>query len=62
VPILGDIGTDDPRAFTFKIACSLNNPNSVQQSISKSFKWLPNKPNASAHPIPNLSASPLGSL
>jgi hypothetical protein len=52
VPILGDIGTDDPRAFTFKISCTLTSPNAVQQSISKSFKWLPNKPNASAHPIP----------
>ncbi|HEY9793014.1 MAG TPA: AsmA-like C-terminal region-containing protein [Candidatus Obscuribacterales bacterium] len=55
VPILGDIGTDDPRAFTFKISCTLTNPNAVQQSISKTFKWLPNKPNASAHPIPGFS-------
>jgi hypothetical protein len=54
VPILGDIGTDDPRAFMFKIACSLASPNAVQQSISKSFRWLPNKPNASAHPVPGL--------
>src|ERR1700721_243243 len=26
VPLLGDIGTDDPRAFTFKISCSLTSP------------------------------------
>jgi AsmA-like C-terminal region len=64
VPILGDIGTDDPRAFTFKIACLLNNSNAMAQSISKSFRWLPNKPNASAHPVPglpnllNLSSNP----
>ena len=52
VPILGDIGTDDPRAFTFKIASVLDGSNGVTNSIGKSFKWLPNKPNASAHPIP----------
>jgi hypothetical protein len=57
VPILGDIGADDPRAFIFKVAGSLNTPNAVQQSISKSFHWLPNKPNASAHPVPWLPAS-----
>lgn len=55
LPILGDIGTDDPRAFTFKIAGVLNSSDAVTHSIQKSFKWLPNKPNASAHPIPGLN-------
>lgn len=54
VPILGDIGTDDPRAFTFKVAANLESADAVSRSIEKSFKWLPNKPNASAHPIPGL--------
>ncbi len=53
-PILGDIGTDDPRAFTFKVAAASTSPDAVSKSIEKSFKWLPNKPNASAHPIPGL--------
>jgi hypothetical protein len=51
LPIIGDIGTDDPRAFTFKIAAALDSPDAVSKSIEKSFKWLPNKPNASAHPV-----------
>lgn len=54
IPIIGDIGTDDPRAFTFKIAAALDSPDAVSRSIEKSFKWLPNKPNASAHPLPGL--------
>lgn len=54
LPIIGDIGTDDPRAFTFKIAANLDSPDAVTKSIEKSFKWLPNKPNASAHPVPGL--------
>jgi hypothetical protein len=52
VPLLGDIAADDPRAFTFKVACDLDKPDAMQHSISKTFRWLPNKPNASAHPIP----------
>jgi hypothetical protein len=53
-PILGDIGSDDPRAFSFKVVAALTTPNAVAQSIEKSFKWLPNKPNASAHPLPGI--------
>ena len=51
LPIIGDIGTDDPRAFTFKIAAALDSSDAVSKSIEKSFKWLPNRPNASAHPV-----------
>jgi hypothetical protein len=54
LPILGDIATTDPRAFTFKVAAPLSTPNAVAQSIQRTFKWLPNKPNASAHPIPGM--------
>lgn len=54
LPILGDIGTDEPRAFTFKVATNQESPDAMTRSIEKSFKWLPNKPNASAHPIPGL--------
>jgi hypothetical protein len=54
LPILGDIASDDPRAFTFKVAANVDSPDAMAKSIEKSFKWLPNKPNASAHPIPGL--------
>lgn len=55
LPILGDIAADDPRAFTFKVGAALDSPDSISHSIQKSFKWLPNKPNASAHPIPGIN-------
>ncbi|HEY9785297.1 MAG TPA: AsmA-like C-terminal region-containing protein [Candidatus Obscuribacterales bacterium] len=54
LPLLGDIASDRPRAFTFKIASPLEQPKLVAQSIEKSFKWLPTKPLASAHPVPGI--------
>lgn len=55
LPVLGDIASDKPRAFAFKINSPLDKPKSVGQSIEKSFHWLPSKPRASAHPIPGIN-------
>ncbi|MBI4532880.1 MAG: hypothetical protein HY711_02945, partial [Candidatus Melainabacteria bacterium] len=53
-PILGDLATDRPRAFVFQVASPLGKPEAIVQSIEKSFHWLPNYPNATAHPVPGL--------
>jgi uncharacterized protein involved in outer membrane biogenesis len=55
LPVLGDIASDKPRAFAFKINSPLDKPKAVGQSIEKSFHWLPSKPRASAHPLPGLA-------
>lgn len=55
LPVLGDIASDKPRAFSFKINSPIDKPKSVGQSIEKSFHWLPSKPRASAHPLPGLT-------
>lgn len=55
LPVLGDIASDKPRAFAFKINSPLDKPKAVGQSIEKSFHWLPSKPRASAHPLPGLT-------
>lgn len=54
IPLLGDIASDNPRAFTFFAKGPVNSSNTIAHSIEKSFKWLPNKPHASAHPIPGI--------
>lgn len=59
LPILGDIAADKPRTFTFKMNAPLNDPKVLAQSIEKSFKWLPSKPLASAHPVPGIDAKML---
>lgn len=51
LPVLGDLASDKPRTFTFNVAAPLEEPKVVAQSIEKSFKWLPSKPLASAHPV-----------
>jgi hypothetical protein len=56
-PILGEIASDNPRAFTFRIFAPPTNTNLIGQSIEKTFRWLPNKPNASAHPLPGQKLS-----
>jgi hypothetical protein len=55
VPVLGDIANDRPRTFSFQISSPLDKPHAISQSIEKSFAWLPSMPNASAHPLPELS-------
>src|SRR5262249_12939392 len=47
IPLLGDIASDKPRAFTFKVQGPTDQPKLVARSIEKSFHWLPNQPGAS---------------
>jgi AsmA-like C-terminal region len=54
LPLLGDIASDRPRTFQFKVSAPLDKPKMLSQSIEKSFHWLPVHANASAHPLPNL--------
>ena len=54
LPLLGDIANDDPRAFTFSVTTPTEPPKLMTQAVEKSFKWLPNKPFASAHPVPGI--------
>lgn len=54
LPLLGDIANDDPRAFRFSVQTSAESPKLLTQAAEKSFKWLPNKPFASAHPVPGI--------
>ena len=54
LPIIGDIASDKPRTFAFKVNAPATDTKLVTKSIEKSFKWLPNKQAASAHPVPGL--------
>lgn len=54
LPVLGDIASDRPRAFTFRVATTMDDPRAIAHSIEKTFRWLPNQANASAHPLPGL--------
>lgn len=54
LPILGDIANDDARAFRFEVLASADNQKLITQSVEKSFKWLPNRPFASPHPVPGM--------
>lgn len=54
LPILGDIASDHPRAFSFKVKHNKDDNQDISRSIEKSFAWLPSKPTATAHPIPGL--------
>ena len=54
LPVLGEIASNKPRTFSFKVSAPLDNPKVLAQSIEKSFHWLPSKPGATAHPVPEL--------
>lgn len=54
LPILGNLASDRPRTFMFKIWGPMDKPKTIAQSIEKTFQWLPERPNASAHPVPGL--------
>ena len=54
LPVLGDIASDRPRAFTFRVATTMDDRRAIAHSIEKTFRWLPNQANASAHPLPGL--------
>lgn len=55
LPLIGSIASDKPRTFTFVITAPLDNPDVIAKSIMKTFKWLPNKPAATAHPVPGIN-------
>lgn len=54
LPLLGDIANDDPRAFAFSVDTPTEPARLMTEAAEKSFKWLPNKPFASAHPVPGI--------
>lgn len=54
LPLIGEISGERPRAFSFDIAANMTKAKEVTQSIEKSFRWLPSRVNASAHPVPEL--------
>jgi hypothetical protein len=54
LPIIGDIASNKPRTFAFKVNSPSNDTKLVTKSIERSFKWLPNKQAASAHPVPGI--------
>ncbi|MBK9144006.1 MAG: AsmA family protein [Candidatus Melainabacteria bacterium] len=55
LPVIGAIATDKPRTFTFKVDAPLDQPKVLAKSIEKNFKWLPNRPTATAHPVPGIT-------
>lgn len=54
LPIIGEIASDKPRTFSFVADANMTDAKQITKSIEKSFKWLPNKQAASAHPVPGL--------
>lgn len=54
LPVIGDITSDKPRAFSFHVVAPSNQPSTIAKSIIKSFGWLPSQPKASAHPVPQI--------
>lgn len=59
LPILGRLGTDrKPRAFEFVAAGNFDDPSTFTKSVMKTFKWLPNVPFATPHPVFGVGAPP----
>jgi hypothetical protein len=54
LPVLGEIASNKPRTFGFKVMAPLDNSKLLVSSIEKSFHWLAPKPGATAHPVPGL--------
>ncbi|MBS1996715.1 MAG: hypothetical protein JSS86_10405, partial [Cyanobacteria bacterium SZAS LIN-2] len=54
LPLIGDIASDKPRTFSFKVDAPATDAKQITRTIEKSFKWLPNKQSASAHPVPGI--------
>ncbi len=50
LPILGNVASDGPRQFTFRILAPYDQPKLVSQSIEKSFRWTEDRPLATALP------------
>ncbi len=54
LPLIGDIAADKPRTFSFTSNANMADAKAITKSIEKTFKWLPNKAAASAHPVPGI--------
>jgi hypothetical protein len=54
LPLIGEIASDKPRTFSFKVDAAATDAKQITHTIERSFKWLPNKQAASAHPVPGL--------
>jgi hypothetical protein len=54
LPLIGDIAADKPRTFSFVSNANMADAKAITKSIEKTFKWLPNKAAASAHPVPGI--------
>ncbi|MBX9877130.1 MAG: hypothetical protein K2Y22_01610 [Candidatus Obscuribacterales bacterium] len=54
LPVIGDIASDKPRAFSFHVVAPSNQPQTIAKSIIKSFGWLQSQPKATAHPVPQI--------
>ena len=51
LPILGEINPDRSRTFEFKLKSPVDEPKAITQSAERTFRWLPSRPTASAHPV-----------
>ncbi len=54
LPIIGEIASDKPRTFSFIADANMADAKQITKSIEKTFKWLPNRQAASAHPVPGI--------
>ncbi len=57
LPVLGDISSERPRAFSFKILAPYDQPDTISRSIEKSFKWVQTRPNGTVRSIPGIAAN-----
>jgi uncharacterized protein involved in outer membrane biogenesis len=51
LPILGELNPDRSRTFIFRLNSPLDEPKAITQSAERTFRWLPSRPTASAHPV-----------
>lgn len=57
IPVIGNLGNTEPRPFAFKMDGTMDDPDSFNKSIKKTFKFLPNKPKTT-YPIQGITAQP----
>jgi len=57
LPVIGDINSERPRAFSFKILAPYDQPETISRSIEKSFKWVQTRPNGTVRSIPGIAAN-----
>ncbi|HEY9681985.1 MAG TPA: AsmA-like C-terminal region-containing protein [Oculatellaceae cyanobacterium] len=51
LPILGELNPDRSRTFIFRLNSPLDEPKAITQSAERTFRWLPSRQTASAHPV-----------